>query len=107
MGRNRLIAIIALVAIVGASQTARAANVRGKLLRGKVGAAGIAVTLLNPQTKVRTSPAYSGSDGMYYITNVKAGNYVLEVWGKGNKITSTFNIPVKEPESDINPIYVP
>jgi hypothetical protein len=102
MGRNRLIAIGMFMAIVG---VCHAATVRGRLLRGKVGAAGIAVTLVNPQ-KVSTSPVYSGSDGMYYIPNVRAGSYVLEVWGNANKVTSTFNIQVKEPETDVNPIYV-
>jgi Carboxypeptidase regulatory-like domain len=106
MGRNRWIAIVALAAMAGVPQMAWAATVRGKLLRGKAAAPGVAVTLLNQQTKIRTAPAYSGSDGMYYITNVRAGSYLLEVWGKGNRVTSSFNIQVKEPESDVNPIYV-
>jgi hypothetical protein len=97
--------IALLSAVVCACQVASAATVRGKLLRGKGVASGIAVTVLNPK-KVRTTPAYSGANGMYYIPNVKAGSYTLEVWVKPNK-PLTFPIQVKEPESDINPIQVP
>jgi hypothetical protein len=96
---------LALPVIVGVGQAASAATVRGKLVRGQAAAAGIAVTVQSPQ-KVRSTPAISGSNGMYYIPNVKAGSYTLEVWVKPNQ-PLTFPIQVKEPESDINPVQVP
>lgn len=102
MGHTRWMAVALLPVIVG---TGQAATVRGKLLRGKGVAAGIEVTVLSPQ-KVRSIPAYSGSNGMYYIPNVKAGSYTLEVWVKPNK-PLTFPIQMKEPESNINPVQVP
>ena len=96
--------MVLLLAIAGVSQAA-AATVRGKLQRGNAPASGVEVTLLNPQ-KVRTSPVYSGANGMYYIPNVKAGSYTLEVWSTPRK-PLTFSIQVREPESDINPVKLP
>ena len=103
MRRNKWVTIVFLLAIAGACQ---AATVRGKLLRGNKAASGIEVTVLN-SGKVRTSPVYSGANGMYYIPNVKAGSYTLEVWATPKKPPLTFPIQVKEPESDINPVELP
>jgi hypothetical protein len=103
MRRNRWVTIALLLAIAG---TCPAATVRGKVLRANKAASGIEVTVLNAQ-KVRTSPVYSGANGMYYIPNVKAGSYTLEVWATPKKPPLTFPIQVKEPESDINPVEVP
>jgi hypothetical protein len=103
MRRNRWVTIALLLAIAG---TCPAATVRGKVLRANKAASGVEVTVLNAQ-KVRTSPVYSGANGMYYIPNVKAGSYTLEVWATPKKPPLTFPIQVKEPESDINPVEVP
>ena len=105
MRKSRWMTVALLAAIPGAWQVASAATVRGKLMRGYAAAAGIAVTVLNAK-KVRTAASYSAANGMYYIPNVKAGSYTLEVWVKPNK-PLTFPIQVKEPESDINPVQVP
>ncbi len=102
MGRNKWTAIVLLMGIAAGCQ---AATVRGRLLRGKSVASGIAVTVKSPQN-VRSSPARSGADGMYYIPNVKAGSYTLEVWGTPNQVTASFPITVKETQTDVNPIYV-
>jgi hypothetical protein len=103
MGLNKR-TIVAILAAFAASQSGWAATVRGRLLRGKGVAAGVAVTLRNAQR--RTPSAYSGADGMYYIPNVKPGSYTLEVWVQPHKPPITFSIQVKEPESNVNPIYV-
>jgi hypothetical protein len=105
MNQQKWMPIVVLFAAAGTSQAA-AATVRGKLLQGNSPASGIQVTVLNQQ-KVRTSPVYSGANGMYYIPNVKAGSYTLEVWTTSRKSPLVFPIQVKEPESDINPIKLP
>jgi hypothetical protein len=103
MRRNGWTAIAFFWAVVGVGQ---AATVRGKLLRGNGAASGVEVTVLNSQ-KVRTQPAYSGANGMYYIPNVKPGSYTLEVWATPNKSPLTVPIQVKEPETDVNPVKLP
>ena len=101
---TRLIAAVALVGMLPAA--ALAATIRGKLIRGKgAPAAGIAVTVIGQQ-KVRTAASYSGPDGMYYIPNVRAGSYTLEVWVNRNR-PLTFPIQVREPRTDVNPVNVP
>jgi len=97
---TRLIAIALLAAL-----PATAATVRGRLVRGRAGAGGIAVTVINPR-KVRTAAVYSGADGMYYIPNVRAGSYTLEVWVRRIRPLE-FPIQVREPQTDVNPINVP
>jgi hypothetical protein len=105
MSRNRWIAMV-FVAMACACQVASAVTVRGKLLRGSGVAPGVAVTVRNQQ-QVRSPPAYSGANGLYYIPNVMAGTYVLEVWGKPNTVTYTLTIQVKDSDMDVNPVYVP
>ena len=105
MRRNGWMAIALLPAFFGAGQAASGATVRGELLRGSGVASGVAVTLLNSK-KVRTLPAYSGADGMYYVPNVKAGSYTLEIWTKPNK-PLPISIQVHEPETDVNPVKLP
>ena len=59
------------------------------------------------QNNVSTARVYSGGDGMYYIPNVKAGSYTLEVWAVPNKAPRTFhNIPVVDPLTNVNPVDV-
>ena len=99
---TKLIAIALLAAL---SAGASAATVRGKLVRGKASAAGIAVTVINGK-RIRTAASYSGANGMYYIPNVSAGSYTLEVWVNRNKPLN-FPIQVREPQTDVNPIAVP
>jgi hypothetical protein len=100
-----VIKFIALAILSSLPAAALAATVRGKLIRGRAPAAGIAVTVMSAQ-KVRTAAAYSGADGMYYIPNVRAGNYTLEVWANRNR-PLTFPLQVREPRTDVNPVNVP
>ncbi len=80
-----------------------AATVRGQLAcaGGKSLATGVAVTLYSQQ-KVRTVPAFTGGDGMYYFNNIAAGAYTLEVWLSKNGTTPsvTYQMVVKEPSTD-------
>jgi hypothetical protein len=63
----------------------------------------IHVTLLS-QTNVKSTPALTGFDGMYYLYNVPAGVYRLEVWLGPSPIVYT--ITVQEPLTDILPLIV-
>lgn len=85
---------------------AQAALVRGRLLRGRYNAPGVAVTVWC-QAYGRSQPSYSGPDGMYYLPNIPPGQYTLEIWAIPNNPPLTFVIYVTEPGTDVNPIYVP
>ena len=57
--------------------------------------------------KVRSHPASTGQDGMYYLYNVPAGAYYLEIWINGmNNRPLYYQIKVFEPYTDIPPIVV-
>ncbi len=87
-----------------------AATVRGRLdRRGPYGfypAAGVAVTVNNPQMG-RSSPAYTGTDGMYYLFNIPPGNYTLEIWPYPQTGPLLFPVTVNDPGTDVPPILVP
>jgi hypothetical protein len=68
-------------------------------------AAGVVVTVWR-QDLGRSVASYSMQDGMYYIGNLPAGGYMLEVWiGPENALR--FPIQINEPNTDIAPVLVP
>lgn len=92
---------------------ASAATVRGRLDRvspngARYAATGVAVTIYD-QSMGRTTPAYAGSDGFYYLYNIPAGSHYLEVWTSRdpNVPPTVYPINVAEPLTDIPPIVVP
>jgi hypothetical protein len=102
-------ALLVISFSIGVSATANAATVRGRLVHAAnqyVAAPGIAVTIYN-QYVGRSSPAYTDINGMYYLYNVPAGSYYLELWiyPGGNPIV--YPITVGEPYTDIPQIPVP
>lgn len=67
----------------------------------------VAVTLYNERLG-RSAPAYSGTDGMYYIYNVPPGTYYLEIWPYPNQRPIVYTIYVSnQPVTDIAPIQIP
>lgn len=93
--------------VVLSTAVANAATVRGRLVHANgYPGAGMAVTVFNQQMG-RSSPAYAGPDGMYYIYNVPAGYYYLEVWIYAGGAPVVYQISVGEPYTDIPPIGVP
>jgi hypothetical protein len=84
------------------------ASVQGQLTcgDGNTPATGIAVTVHNASTG-RSSPSFTGADGMYYF-NLKAGTYTLEIWTSKSSSTPapTQTINVTEPNTDIPRIKV-
>jgi len=105
-----LVRLIVLSAALSSACSAIAlgATVRGQLVcqDGKTPATGIAVTLSNAQTG-RTSPAFTGGSGMYYLA-APAGQYTLEIWLSKQSKTPTVTYPatVQEPQTDIQRITV-
>jgi hypothetical protein len=93
-------------------QAATAATVRGRLIRyangGQYPAGGVAVTVYN-QYAGRSTLAYTGPDGMYYLYSVPAGGFYLEVWtSRDARVPPTvYPVQVGEPYTDIPVIVVP
>jgi hypothetical protein len=78
--RTVILTAIILTGFWFASQSHAQTTVRGQLFKnGQFPAAGIQVTLVSQATG-RSSPSFTGNDGMYYLYNVPFGNYYLEVW---------------------------
>ncbi len=86
---------------------AHAATVRGQLVFASSNAPAPYVAVrLNSQSKGPSEFAYSGGDGKYYLRNVPAGAYQLEVW-RGGKVVLTVAVTVQEPVADLPPARVP
>ena len=100
----RLLAFITVAATL-----ASAAVVRGRVVhQSQSPATGIAVTLYSPTSK-RTVPVHTDANGAYYIPNVSAGNYSLEIWtstGPGTKPIE-YSIRVDEPYTDVAARVIP
>jgi hypothetical protein len=93
---------LALTAVI-----ADAATVRGRLSHSNGSpATRIQVTVVNAQG-VRSSPAYTGTDGMYYLSNIAPGPYRLEVWVYAGGNPAVYQIRVVEPNTEMPEIHVP
>jgi len=92
--------------LIGAA-SAQAAMVRGRLVHSNgYPAAGVAVTVFN-QAVGRSSPAYAGPDGMYYLYNIPPGYYYLEVWIYPGGAPVVYQIQVFEPYTDLPVVMIP
>jgi len=94
------------LALALAAALAHAASVRGLLVHqnGKP-ATGVAVTVSDHKS-FRSAPAHVGADGMYYIFNIPAGQYYLEVWVNPQTPT-VYQVTVSEPNTDMPKVTVP
>jgi hypothetical protein len=91
------------------------ANAYSQIVRGRIDrqgpkgvytASNVMVTI--GRTGWRSLPAYTGVDGMYYFYNVQPGDYILEIWGPGNKPIQGYSISVlNQPYTDIKAIVIP
>jgi len=89
-----------------------AGTVRGRLDRrdsyGRIYPAVYVQVTLFQQGKGRSAPAYTGTDGMYYLYNVPPGTYSLEIWAYPNRPPIVYTIYVSNQQlTDIAPIQVP
>jgi hypothetical protein len=104
---NRALLVLSFLILVSAA--ASAATVRGRLVHAAnqyAAAPGIAVTIYN-QYVGRSSPAYSDVNGMYYLYNIPAGTYYLELWIHPGGNPVVYPITVGEPYTDIPQIPMP
>lgn len=104
---NRVLTTVLASLCLFLASSAHAATVRGQLVFGSSGAPAAYVAVrLNAPGKGPSEFAYSGSDGKYYLRNVPAGGYQLEVW-RGGKIVLTVAVSVQEPVADLPTARVP
>jgi hypothetical protein len=101
MNRRIAFAIVFLLFAAVAAQ----ATVRGRVVRSDNGQpyVGVAVTL--QAGSVRSVPAYTDASGAFYLQNVPAGAYTMEVRSKRRTIT----VPVRvtgAPYTDVPPVTV-
>jgi Carboxypeptidase regulatory-like domain len=93
--KNAYWIVVLLFATFFAAIDARAVTVRGRVERqtsyGQVAAGAVKVTL-NSTASGRSSPAYTDPQGYYYIYNVPAGTYTLEVWSGPTPVTLPISV---------------
>jgi hypothetical protein len=99
-----IVFVCTALALVAAS--ASAASVRGEVQhRNGKPAEGIAVTI-SDHKDFRSAPAHVGTDGMYYLANIPAGQYYLEVW-VNPQTPQVYEVKVAEPNTDMPRVTVP
>ena len=107
---GRLVSLTLIVFIFSAFTYA--GTVRGRLDRrdayGRIyPAVYVRVTLYN-DSRGRSAPAYTGTDGMFYLYNVPPGSYYLEIWPYPNQRPIVYTIYVSDqPFTDIAAIQIP
>jgi hypothetical protein len=95
------------------------AVVRGRIQRaapngGWLPASSLIVTLRATVAGARSTPVYTGPDGMYYFNSVPSGRYDLEVWYPGARapfvavpVTVQYVATQTGPLCDIPPVNLP
>jgi len=83
-------------------------TVRGQIVRmdGTTPLANISVDLLTG-AGARSVPSITGANGMYYLYNIPAGDYHLEVWAGGSPIVYPVRIASGTPLQDLPRVVVP
>jgi hypothetical protein len=98
--------LLCCAALAVAATAAHAASVRGQVLRRNgQPAAGVTLTISDHKS-YRSAPARSGNDGMYYLFNIPAGQYYLEVW-VNPKTPEVYQVTISEPNTDLPRVTVP
>ena len=86
---------------------AEAATVHGQLVfAGNNAPAAYLAVRLNTPGRGPSEFAYSGGDGKYYLKNIPAGTYQLEVW-RGGKVATTVEVTVQEPDAQLPVTRIP
>jgi hypothetical protein len=83
-------------------------TVRGQVVRrdGITPLPNISVDLLTG-AGARSVPSISGANGMYYLYNIPAGDYQIEVWAGGSPIVYPVRIVLGTPLQDLPRVVVP
>jgi hypothetical protein len=84
-------------------------TVRGQVIRanGVSPVPGITVDLLIPNANSRSVPSVTGPNGMYYLYNIPAGDYYLEVWVSSTPLVYPVRIFFGTPQQDLPRSVVP
>lgn len=98
--------ILFSAALAAASTAAHAASVRGQVLHQNGQPAANVTITISDHKNYRSSPAHAGNDGMYYLFNIPAGQYYLEVWTNPQTPT-VYQVTVSEPNTDMPRVTVP
>jgi hypothetical protein len=88
------------------STAAHAASIRGQLLHKNGLPAGDVTVTISDHKNYRSAPASAGSNGMYYLYNIPAGQYYLEVW-VNPKTPQVYQVTIAEPNTDMPRVTVP
>lgn len=97
-----------MMVLLGFTASGKAATVRGRVdhisaNHQRTVMAGIAVTVFRAGSG-RSAPIYTDRNGMYYLQNIPAGTYSLEIWVYGRSQPLVYRIHVNEPYTDIPPV---
>lgn len=109
--KSTLLILFAMI-LLAATTFAYSGTVRGRLERqGPYGIYPVPYVPLTLYSSAmgRSSPAYTGPDGMYYFYNVQSGKYNLEIWIQdfGYPPIIYFITVFDQPYTDIKPILIP
>jgi hypothetical protein len=99
---RRALAVLAFFAPV----VANGATVQGQLVNASGKPSAYVAVRLTSNGKGPSEFAYSGGDGRFYLKNVPAGDYQLEVW-QGSKVVTSLPVRVQEPTTTLPPILLP
>lgn len=104
------LAFCLVVTLVSFTTAGEAATVRGRVEHISANSqravmAGIAVTVFRAGLG-RSAPTYTDRNGMYYLQNLPAGTYNLEIWMAGRQQPVVYRIRVSEPYTDIPPVLI-
>jgi len=105
MRTSRRILIVGCLVLLLAG-VASAATAHGQLLYANNAVAAYVAVRLSAPGKGASEFAYSGSDGKYYLRNIPAGTYHLEVW-RGGKAVVSVAVTVREPATELPPTRLP
>lgn len=101
MKANRRILIVGcLVLLLLLAGVGRAATVHGQLVYANNAPAAFVAVRLSAPGRGASEFAHSGSDGKYYLRNIPAGTYQLEVW-RGGKVAVTVAVTVQDPDTQL------
>lgn len=101
-----LMFIVFAVYLSAFSAMARAASVQGQLVFANNSPATYVAVRLNAPGKGASEFAYTGRDGKYYMRNVPAGQYQLEIW-RGGKMVLSIPVAVQEPAANLATARLP
>ena len=97
-----VLAVLAFFAAV----VANGATVQGQLVYASGRPSAYVAVRLNSTGRGPSQFAYSGGDGRFYLKNVPASDYTLEVW-RGRKVVTSLPVRVQEPTTILPPIRLP